>query len=448
MDDRECGGELCEISITGLTHDGNGVGRENGRVIFVPSGLPGDRLRARVVEKKSRYWIAERQELVSPSTERIAARCPHAAECGGCHYQELRYSAQLHWKKRQVEDALRRIGRVEQKILPVIGMETPWHYRNKAQFPLSFDRDEVKIGYYRRGTHSVVDIEECPVLPPLMVDLLQVMRQVISRQREQWKSLRHLVIRNSFSEEKLMLALVSRNGQLPPLEEWLPEVRGKVPQLVSIVHNINNQKGSQIWGRETLHLAGEESLYEEIASTRYAISPGSFFQINPIQTKVLYDQILEMISPCGEELVLDLFSGAGTIALYLAPHVRQAVGVESFAPAVLDAKRNSQLNQLHNVEWISGRSEEWLPRLFKRYRRVDWVVVDPPREGCARRLLDAVVEQKVEKMIYVSCNPSTLARDLLVMREGGYRVERVQPIDLFPWTAHIETVVLLTYESD
>ena len=433
-----------ELEITGLTHQGAGVGRAGDLVLFVSGALPGDRVRARITEKRKRFALAEREEILRPSADRIAPACRHAAQCGGCQFQELDYAAQLRWKQQQVEDALRRIGKIDSAVVsPVIGMEHPYEYRNKAQFPVGFAGGVAQIGFYRAGSHTIVDLEECSLQHPLIVKLMRTLKNLINRASEEWRDLQHAVVRVSFTEENLMLALVTRSSSLPDSALWREELLREVPELVSIVQNINRKESSVVWGEETNLIWGEQYLFEQIGTLRYAISPGSFFQVNTLQTRRLYDLILDTISPRGGERVVDLYSGAGTIALYIASQVREVVGVESFAAAVEDASYNAELNGISNAHFLKGLSEEWLPRLVRK-QKVDWLILDPPREGCAPSLIETAIAAEVPHLLYVSCNPATLARDLGVLVRGGYRLDSLQPIDLFPWTHHVESVALLS----
>lgn len=445
-------GEEHIVSITGLTHEGAGVGRVEERVVFIPDALPGDRLRMRLVHIKERLAYGEIIEILEASPDRVEPSCPHALLCGGCQLQHLDYAAQLRWKRQLVHDALERIGKLEVDVLPVKGMDNPYQYRNKSQLPFGSQGGELVMGFFQKGSHTIVDLSSCEIQHPLITKLALTLKALVQKygiepydEKEHTGVLRHAVIRVSFSEEKLMLILVTRTPELKEQTRLIQELREAIPELVSIAHNINPSVTNVILGRETKILWGEAYLLDSIGHLNYAISPGSFFQVNPIQTKVLYDLIRERMPGTGTETILDLYCGAGTIGLYLAGNVKKVVGVETFAAAVEDARYNARLNGIDNAEFHVGKAEEQVPKLLKKNRKIDGVVLDPPRKGCEASLLDTIVAAQVPTIVYVSCNPSTLARDLSYLAERGYQVGGVQPVDLFPWTRHTEAVVRIEH---
>lgn len=430
-----------ELEITSLTHSGEGVGRHDGQVFFVADTLPGDRVVVQVMEQRKRLLIGKKLRLLRLSPDRTEPLCLHAAECGGCQFQPLQYSAQLRWKQQQVADALERIGKLSVQPSEVVGMEHPFHYRSRAQFPVVVSPNDVWIGFYRRSSHWVVPIEQCQLLHPQMVSLLQTMQQLIGANPAAWRSTRHLVVRFSSWSGQLMLTFVTRNRELPPLDHWLPQLLQQQPDLASLSQNIQPHSSSHWWGEQTFPLWGEQQIEERLGSTRYSLSPGSFFQVNPAQTVRLFDRIAELLQLSGNERILDLYCGVGSLALYLAPRVKEVVGVELYQPAVDDARHNAQLNGAANARFLCGRSEELLPQLLER--PAHWLLLDPPRDGCAPELIQTILENQPPQLLYLSCNPATLARDLALLSAGGYQIDRVEPFDLFPWTHHIETVVTL-----
>lgn len=438
------------VEITGLSHEGSGVGRVEGRVVFVPDTMPGDVACVRLVDVKKRLAHGELKEILEASADRKEASCPHAKLCGGCQLQTMDYAAQLRLKRQQVKDALERIGKLDVNVLPTLGMENPYHYRNKAQIPFGKQENKLVMGFYQKGSHEIVDLETCEIQHPLLVKLALELKKLVTklgiepydRQTEQGV-LRHTVIRVSFSEQKLMLILVTRTSDFGQKKELIKELRQAVPELVSVVQNINPSVGNMILGRETKLLWGEDYLQDRIGELNYAISPGSFFQVNPKQTKVLYDLVKEGLSLTGRETILDLYCGAGTIGLYLASEARQVIGVESFATAVADARYNAERNGIKNATFHVGKAERLVPNLMQKEDDIEAVIVDPPRQGCDPALLETLVTSKVPKIVYVSCNPATLARDLSYLATNGYEIGEVQPVDMFPWTSHVETVTLL-----
>jgi len=441
------------LDITGLSHDASGVGRIGERVVFVPEAIPQDRVKVRLVHLKERLGYGELVEILEASPDRRERSCPHALECGGCQLQHMQYDAQLRWKRQQVVDAMERIAKLDVEVLPTIGMDQPYHYRNKAQLPLARRGGELVMGFFKKGSHDIVDLGICEIQHPLITKLaLAVKRSVQDLAIEPYDEsahsgvLRHAVIRVSFSEKKLMLILVTRTPDLPQTRQLIARLTRDVPELVSIVHNVNPQVTNVILGRESQMIWGERYLMDTIGHLRYAISPGSFFQVNPVQTKVLYDLVRERMALRGSETILDLYCGAGTIGLYLASEVKGVIGVESFAAAVEDARYNAGLNGIKGATFHVGKAEEIVPKLMKKHQRIDGAILDPPRKGCDSLLLETLVTSGIPRICYVSCNPSTLARDLSYLAERGYQVGKVQPVDLFPWTRHVETICLMSKE--
>jgi len=439
------------VAITGLTHEGMGVGRIDNRVVFVPQAIPGDQVRLRLVHVKERLAYGELLRVVEPSPQRRAPSCPHALLCGGCQLQHMDYAAQLRWKRQQVVDALERLGGLEVEVLATLGMADPYHYRNKAQLPLGRQGGQLVMGFFQRGSHDIVDLHTCEIQHPLITKLaLAVKRAAGELGIEPYDEvrhsgvLRHAVIRVSFAQGKLMLILVTRTRELPHSAELLARLTREIPELVSVVHNINPRVTNVILGRETQVLWGEEHLLDAVGHLRYAISPLSFFQVNPVQTRVLYDLVRQNLRLTGAETVLDLYCGAGTIGLYVAAQAGQVIGVESVSAAVEDARRNAELNGIANAEFHVGRAEEELPKLIQKHTAIDAAIVDPPRKGCDAAVLRALSAAGVPRLVYVSCNPSTLARDLSQLAGLGYRLGPVQPVDMFPWTRHVECVVLMS----
>ena len=444
-------GQRFSVRIDGLSHGAEGVGRINEKVVFVPEAIPGDTAQVQLVHVKDRFAHAVLEDIIDPSPDRIIPSCPHAQECGGCQLQHMSYDAQLQWKRQQVQDAVERIGHLKVPVLPTKGMDTPFGYRNKAQFPLGRDGGQVVMGFFRRGTHNIVDLTQCEVQHPLITRLALQVKETVERlgiepydEIAHTGVLRHAVIRVSFSENKLMLVLVTKTKEIPHLDSLIQELVETVPELVSVAQNINPKVTNVIFGPETHLLWGETHLMERIGRMVYAISPRSFFQVNSTQTKVLYDLVKEYADLQGHETVLDLYCGTGTIGLYLAQEAKQIIGVETIQDAVHDAKRNAALNGIDNGRFIHGKAEEVVPKLVQDLGKIDCVILDPPRKGCEQVVLDTLAEAKVRQVVYVSCNPATLARDLAHLAAREYKVGSVQPVDLFPWTRHVECVVMMS----
>ncbi|NLL88404.1 MAG: 23S rRNA (uracil(1939)-C(5))-methyltransferase RlmD [Firmicutes bacterium] len=448
-------GETYQIEITDMTHDGEGVGRVDDFAVFVPEALPGDVVLARVISVKKTYARALIEKILTKSNQRITPVCQKAEWCGGCQLAHMDYKHQLAWKQRYVEEALNRLGKIETKVLPIIGMENPEGYRNKSQFPVGFADSKLVMGFFQKRSHQIVDTDHCRIQHPLINKAFQSVKQVLRDLRvEPYNEInhsgviRHVVIRVSFCNHALMIVFVTRTDDFPHRDELITCLTKELPEPASVYQNINSKVTNVIFGSESRLLWGERYIVDRIGDLQFAISPRSFFQINPIQTKVLYDLVKGAAALTGTETVWDLYCGIGTIGLYLAADAKQIIGVESVEEAVADARFNAALNGIEHARFIAGKAEDVAPKLLQEGLQPDLVVVDPPRKGCDPDLLATIKAVEVPKVIYVSCNPATLARDLRILTEYGYQVKMVQPVDLFPDTSHVETVVLMSRAKD
>ncbi len=457
-------GETAELAITGLNHEGQGIGHFKGLTVFVPSVIPGDQIRVQIQNLRSRYAVGRPIKLIGPSPDRITAACPQAADCGGCTLQVMAYPAQLRFKQQLVADALERIGKVpdlRQKLRPIIGMSDPWHYRSKVQFPVAGSPENPQIGFFASRSHQVIHAPVCAVQPPVC-DLI---REIVSRHLAKWQIkpyneanhnglLRHLVVRIGFATGQVMIVLVINGDALPGQMELYEELAAAIGacadpalpplHLQSFLLNINKDRTNLILTARIQHLAGDPWIEEQILGLRYRISPLAFFQVNPRQTERLYAAVLEMAGLKGQETVLDIYCGTGSITLLLARHALQVIGIEVVEPAIIDARANAALNNITNAQFFVGSAETLLPQMVQDGLTADAAVVDPPRKGCDPALLSALIDLKIRRLVYVSCNPATLARDLAILQPAGYIVKAVQPVDMFPWTGHVETVVLMS----
>lgn len=444
-------GDLVELDITGIAHDGAGVGRYEGFTLFVSGALPEERVRARVVEVAKTFGRAEVAKVLAPSSLRAAPPCPVAGACGGCTLQHAAYEGQLALKRRIVADAFARIARLpDVPVRSVLGMDDPWRYRNKVQVPVGEEDGRLVAGFFAKGTHAVVDLNGCFLQPEPMEAAVRVVKEAAAElgippydHVRHEGVLRHVVVRVGFRTGEVMVILVVTTPAVPHLDELVAAIRARVRGVRSIVLNVNRAKSSVVLGDETRLLWGREVIFDELGGLRFAISPRSFYQVNPPQTEVLYEQVRRYAALTGTETVVDAYCGVGTIALFLARHSKEVWGVEVVPEAVRDARRNAALNGIANARFEVGRAEDVLPRWRAEGLAPDVVVVDPPRKGCARPLLDTLVRLKPARVVYVSCNPATLARDCRILADGGFRVVEVQPVDLFPHTAHVECVALL-----
>ncbi|GAX91162.1 23S rRNA (uracil(1939)-C(5))-methyltransferase RlmD [Effusibacillus lacus] len=445
--------QYVELDITGQGHEGEGVGRYQDYTLFVPGAIRGERIRAKVTKVNKNYGFARLVEVLQASEFRAEPPCPIYHRCGGCNLQHMTYEGQLAHKRQLVVDALARIGKLEDvEVLPVLGMDEPWKYRNKSQVPVGLVNGKVVAGFYAPRTHEIIDMEGCLIQHPYsdeivgkvkraLVDLGIPVYDEVSHQG----LVRHIVARVGYHTGETMVVLVTNGRKIPRVEELVSRLRMEIGHLVSIIQNVNTAVTNVIFGPDTYTLWGKDRIEDRIGDVRFSISARSFFQVNPVQTEVLYGKALEYAQLTGKETVIDAYCGIGTISLFLARKAKHVVGVEVVEAAIEDAKRNAELNGIENVGFLEGEAEKVIPRLYEeRGLRADVVVVDPPRKGCDEALLSTIVDMRPERVVYVSCNPSTLARDLRFLEDRGYKTQEVQPVDMFPHTYHVECVTLLT----
>ncbi len=523
--------ELAVIRITDMSEDGNGIGRDDGRAVFVKDTAVGDLAEVKIIKEKKTYAFGRLERILEPSVFRGEPVCPAARACGGCTLQHIDYAEQLRLKEKRVRDCLARIGGIEgpeSLMEPIIGMNDsrenagtgasgftpdnrmkaatdvsevePWHFRNKMQFPVGLAKDGgIRIGFYAGRTHSIIDLDDCATGHPVNRYILEEVRGWLENEQrrtgrfiydEERHSglIRHIMTRVGFHTGELMVVPVV-NGTMfarekkeherlteellrglawavdaynkhafreHPDSDALEEMNGtgcktekeggQIIKLTAVILNVNTEKTNRILGPECITLSGKNHISDRIGKNSFLISPLSFFQVNPIQTEKLYGKALEFAGLTGTECVWDMYCGAGTISLSLAEKANHVFGVEIVPEAVENAKENARLNGIDNAEFFAGKAEEVVPRLYaenaEKYR-ADVVCVDPPRKGCEASLLATILEMAPEKIVYVSCDPATLARDIRILTEGGYELKKAVPVDMFPQTMHVETVVLL-----
>ena len=442
--------DLIEVTIEDLSEEGTGIGKFEGMTFFIKDAVIGDRVRAKIMKLKKTYGFARLMEVLTPSPDRVEPLCPVARQCGGCQIQAMSYEAQLAFKTRKVENNLKRIGKFEEiPMESIIGMEDPFHYRNKAQFPFGKNRDgKIITGFYAGRTHSIIENTSCHLGKEVNEKILEkILAWMNAFHVEPYNEatgkglMRHSLIRCGFRTGEIMVCLVI-NGRKIPGEEALVDSLKIIPGMTSISLNVNKEKTNVILGREVINLWGRPYIEDYIGEVKYQISPLSFFQVNPVQTERLYGKALEYAGLTGEETVWDLYCGIGTISLFLARKARKVYGVEIIPDAIEDARRNASLNGFTNTEFYVGKAEEVLPEKYEKEGvRADVIVVDPPRKGCDETLLSTMVKMQPERIVYVSCDSATLARDLRYLCDNGYELKRVCPADMFPQTVHVETVV-------
>ena len=445
--------DLVTLEIEDCGIDGEGIGKADGFTVFVKDAVIGDTVTAKIIKAKKNYGYGRLMEVLKPSPYRVEPKCEFARQCGGCQLQALSYDQQLVFKTNKVKGHLERIGGfTDIPMEPIIGMDELFHYRNKAQFPVGRNKEgKIVTGFYAGRTHNIIENRDCALG---VAENKEVLDRVIAHMEKYGiepyneatgKGLvRHVLIRYGYFTKEVMVCLIL-NGNKLPKEEQLVKSLCEIPGMTSITINVNKKRSNVILGEEICLLWGQEYITDRIGDISYQISPLSFYQVNPMQTQKLYAKALEYADLHGEETVWDLYCGIGTISLFLAQKAKFVRGVEIVPAAIENAKENAKLNGLENTEFFVGKAEEVLPREYKKNGvYADVIVVDPPRKGCDETLLETMVEMNPERIVYVSCDSATLARDLKYLCERGYELRKVCPVDQFGMTVHVETVVLLS----
>ena len=456
--------DIAVVKITDIGVNGEGIGRVDGYTLFIKDAVIGDTVEAKVMKAKKNYGYARLMKIIEPSKDRVTPRCEHARRCGGCQIQEMSYEKQLEFKARRVRDNLERTGGFAPELLdkvmePAVGMEEPFGYRNKAQFPFGTDRDGRPVtGFYAGRTHDIIANTDCALGVPVNREILEIILGFMNRtgvksydEKSGRGLIRHVLIRYGFTTREIMVCLVVNGTEIPHAEELVEEL-AKIPGMTSISLSSNTRRTNVIMGESYEVLWGRGYIMDFIGNVKYRISPLSFYQVNPVQTEKLYGLALEYADLKGGETVWDLYCGIGTISLFLAQKAEKVYGVEIVPQAIEDARENAKINGITNAEFFVGKAEQVLPGWYQEHRtsmadadgaRADVIVVDPPRKGCDGELLRTIVEMAPKRVVYVSCDPATLARDLKVLCGQGYEIRRVRAVDMFPETVHVETCVLL-----
>lgn len=444
-------GDIIEIEITGLGSSGEGVGKYEGFTVFVPGALPKEKVSAKITLVKKSYSTGRLLKVIEASAERVEPACPIYKQCGGCQLQHLSYAGQLAVKREQVQAALSRIGHLDIEALPVLGCANPWNYRNKMQFPAAVNAEgSLEIGCYALSTHSVINTPNCLIQKEANNQVLEAVRQwmeqyhISAYDEATGKGVvRHVMSRVGVHSGEIMAVLVTSVYEIPKTAELIAVLKAQVPGLVSVIQNINKKPTNIIMGNKTRTLWGKATIKDSLGALHFNISAQSFFQVNSEQAEVLYDKALEFAALTGKETVVDVYCGTGTISLYMARQAKKVYGIEIVAPAIEDAKINAQENGLSNAEFMCGDAAVELPKLLATGVQPDVIMVDPPRAGCEEKVLAAMVGVQPERIVYVSCNPASLARDLAYLEQNGYKTVKVQPVDMFPATHHVENVALV-----
>ena len=432
------------VDIVDIGQGGVGIGKYEGFTVFVEGGLIQDKVKVRINKSKKNYAVGDIVEIIEKSPFRVDRICSDdLKDCGGCQIQELDYNKQLELKTNEVKQVISRIGKLENvEIHETIGMQSPCRYRNKAQFPIQNINGSTAIGFYKKKSHDVIPTDMCVIQHDINDKIIKIIKTYIQaynvsiyNETTHTGVLRHLVTKVGFTTNEVMVVLVANGTNLPHLNELASVLQENIPGFKTLVLNINKAKTKVIYGNGKIN--------DYIGDLVFEISPLSFFQVNPVQTEVLYNKALEYAELKENDTVFDIYCGIGSISLFLAQKATKVYGIEIVEDAIKDAKINAKLNNLNNVEFYVGKAEEVVPKMYSEGKTANVVVVDPPRKGCDEKVLDTIVSMKPDRVVYVSCNPSTLARDLAYLDERGYKCVEIQPVDMFPHTMHVETVAKL-----
>ncbi len=440
------------VDIVDIGQGGVGIGKYNGFTVFVEGGLIQDKVKVKINKSKKNYAVGDIVEIVEKSPFRVDRICNDSLkDCGGCQVQELDYQKQLDIKTNEVKQVISRIGKIENvKVYNTIGMDEPCRYRNKAQFPIQKLNNAPAIGFYKKKSHDIISMDKCVIQHDVNDKIMKIIKTYINAygvsiydEKSHTGVLRHLVTKVGFTTNEVMVVLVANGKKLPYLNELASVLEENVPGFKTLVVNVNRARTNVILGRENRVIYGDGKINDYIGDLVFEISPLSFFQVNPVQTEVLYNKALEYADLKENDTVFDIYCGIGTISLFLAQKAKKVYGIEIVEDAITDAKRNAKLNNLDNVEFYVGEAEEVVPKMYKEGKTANVVVVDPPRKGCDEKVLDTIVSMAPDRVVYVSCNPATLARDLAYLDERGYQCSEIQPVDMFPHTMHVECVAKL-----
>lgn len=443
--------QVLETEFVDLTSEGMAVAKVDGYPLFVEGGLPGEKARIKVVKTGKSFGYGRLEKLLTESPNRVKEVDSLGTRVGTMPLQHLSYEAQLQFKQNIVQQDLQRIGKLpDVEVLPTIGMEEPWGYRNKAQIPVRAKDGKLVTGFFRKNTHELIPVENFHIQDPKIDEAIVKVRNILQEygvkaydEKKHTGNIRHIMVRRGYYTGEMMIVLVTRTAKLFPKSKIIPDILAALPEVVSIIQNVNPKRSNVILGEETIVLHGEDVYHDELLGHTFAISSKSFYQVNPRQTEKLYQLAVNAAGLTGTETVIDAYCGIGTITLALAEKAKQVYAMEIVPDAVLMAEKNAEANQVENVTFEVGSAEEVMAKWLEEGIKPDVIVVDPPRKGLDSGFIEAAVAAAPEKIVYVSCNPATLARDLAIFDEQGYHAKTAQPVDMFPQTLHVETVVLL-----
>lgn len=446
--------EAYTVAIRDLGVHGEGIGSVDGFTVFVPRALPGETVTAEITLLKKSYALGKLLSIEQESPFRTVPECPVYENCGGCQLSHLTYEGQLDMKYRRVKDVIERIaGESGDLVKPVLPAAHPFAYRNKMAVPAGLVKGKAALGCYRQGSHDIIPVSSCAIQKEENNRLLQFARRFIEKygisvydEKTRKGSLRHVMGRVG-DDGKVMVVLVTASKTLPEEKRWIEEIQKELPETVSLWHNIQPKPGNTILGTKIRHLWGRETLTASLCGLRFEVSPYSFFQVHKEQAEILYEKALAYADLKGGETVIDAYCGTGTISLCLAKKAKQVIGIEIVKPAIKDAKKNAKKNHMENTEFYAADAGKFMPQLYRKGLVPDVIVMDPVRAGCSEEVLKAAAGMNPKRIVYVSCNPATFARDAKILKSEGYEIKEIQPVDMFPQTMHVETVALL-YKLD
>jgi len=447
-----------EKKITGTcvdyTYDGKGIVKKNNKVIFVDGVIIGEEVEIEITYESKNQTLGKLLKIVKASPNRVKPFCPLAKDCGGCSLQHIDYNKQLEFKTNHVQDCINKFAKIDIKVKDCIGMKTPFNYRNKSQVPFSMNKKEICYGFYKQDTHKIVQMDNCFIQCEDANDILKTIKSLMKKYRlnayEEDKRrgiFRHILIKKGFSTNQIMVVLVTNVNSFSKRKEFVKDLLKAYPNIKTIVQNINTRDTNVILGEKEIVLFGTGYIEDILLGVKFKISSKSFYQVNPIQTEILYSKAIELAQLNSTDRILDTYCGIGTIGLISSKKVEEVIGVEIVKEAIKDAKNNALLNKINNVNFVLDDASNFMVDLAKTSEKIDVVFVDPPRKGCDEKFLNSLMKLSPERVVYISCNPSTLARDLNVLKEK-YNIVEIQPVDMFPHTFHIETIALLQLQKN
>ncbi len=444
--------EFYDVEFIDMTHDGMGVCKIEGFPVFVSNALKGEKAKIKIIKVNKSFGFARLVEIQSESPFRKEPICDHFYECGGCNLMHMNYQMQLDFKKYRTKETLKKLGKIETHVHETVGMINPYYYRNKSVIPFGEINGKMVSGLFKSRSHEIIDMKKCYIIPKITTDIVKYLKNVfvelnIPAYNELLRTgvVRHIIVRNSYKFDDISVTIVTFTNKLPKKEIIIKKLSSRFKRVISIVHNYNPDNTNVVFGRKSRILFGEDFIKDEINGVKFNISHRSFYQINPVQTEELYKKAIEYAAVTSDDVVIDSYCGIGTIGLSVAPYAKTVLGVDIVKQSIDDANSNASNNGIKNVKFVVGKAETVI-KSWKNYD-VDVLFVDPPRKGCDKVFLETIAEMEIPTIVYISCNVSTLARDLNYLQAHNYEVVEVTPFDMFPQTSHIETVTKLKYNK-